>query len=186
MGMTTVLFKKVRDTKGIFYAKMGKIYHRIGMDLTETEDIKKWQEYTEELYKKDLNDPDNHDSVIIHLEPDILECEVKWALGSITTNKASGGDGIPVEVFQILKDDPLKVLQLIHQQIWKTQQWPQDWKRSVFIPVLKKGSAKERSNYHGTVALISHGSKVVLKILQAKSQQYVNQDIKTSRYTNWT
>ena len=120
------------------------------MDLTEAEDIKKrWQEYTEELYKKDLHDPDNHDSVITHLEPDILECEVKWALGSITTNKASGGDGIPVEVFQILKDDAVKVLHSICQQIWKTQQsqqWPQDQKRSVFIPIPKKGNARECSN----------------------------------------
>ena len=114
------------------------------MDLTEAEDIKKsWQEYTEELYKEDLHDPDNHDGVIIHLEPDILECEVKWALGSITTNTASGGDGIPVELFQILRDDAMKVLHSICQQIWKTQQWPQDWKRSVFIPIKKKGNAKE-------------------------------------------
>ena len=113
------------------------------MDLTEAEDIKKkWQDYTEELYKKDLHDPDNHKGVITHLEPDILECEVKWPLGSITTNKPSGGDGIPVELFQILKDDAVKVLHLIHQQIWKTQQWPHDWKRSVFIPVPKKDNAK--------------------------------------------
>ena len=143
------------------------------MDLTEAEDIKKrWQEYTEELYKKDLHDPDNHDSVITHLEPDILECEVKWALGSITMNKASGGDGIPVELFQILKDDAVKVLQSIRQQIWKTQQWPQDWKRSVFISIPKKGNAKERSNYH-KIALISHTSKVMLKILKARLQQFV-------------
>ena len=131
------------------------------MDLTEAEDIKKrWQEYTEELYKKDLHDPDNHDGVITHthLEPDILECEVKWALGSITPNKATGCDGIPVELFQILKDDAVKVLQSMCQQIWKTQQWPQDWKRSVFIPILKKGNAKEFSNYH-TIALISHAIK---------------------------
>ena len=131
---------------------------------------KTWQKYTEELYKKDLHDPDNHDGVIIHLEPDILECEVKWALESITTNKASGGDGIPVELFQILKDDAVKVLHSICQQIWKTQQWPQDWKRSVFIPVPKKGNAKECSNYH-TSALISQASKVMLKILQARLQQ---------------
>ena len=135
------------------------------MDLTEAEDIKKrWQEYTEEVYKKDLNDADNHDGVIAHLEPDILECEVKWALGSITMNKASGGDGIPVELFQILKDDAVKVLHSIYQQIWKTQQWPQDRKRSVFIPIPKKGNAKERSNYH-TIAFISHTSKVMIKIL---------------------
>ena len=134
---------------------------------------KRWQEYTEELYKKDHHDPDNHDGVIIHLEPDILECEVKWALGSIITNKASGGDGIPVELFQILKDDAVKVLHLICQQIWKTQQWPQDWKRSVFIPIPKKGNAKECSNYH-KIAVISCASKVMLKILQARLQQYMN------------
>ena len=114
------------------------------MDLTEAEDIKKrWQEYTKELYRKDLHDPDNHDGVITHLEPDTLECEVKWALGSITMNKASGGERIPVEPFQILKDDAVKVLHSLCQQIWKTQQWPQDWKRSVFIPIPKKGNAKE-------------------------------------------
>ena len=124
-------------------------------------------------YKKDLHDPDNHDSVITHLEPDILECEVKRAVESITTNKASGGDGIPVELFQILKDDAVKVLHSICQQIWKTKQWPQDWKRSAFIPVPKKGNAKECSNYH-TIALISHASKVMLKILQARPQQSVN------------
>ena len=143
--------------------------------LNRTEDIKKrWQEYTE-LYKKDLYDPDNHDGVITHLDPDILECEVKWALGSITMNKASGGDGIPVELFQILKDDAVKVLHSICQQIWKTQQWPQDWKRSVFIPIPipKKGNAKECSNYR-TIALISHTNKVMLKILQARFQQCVN------------
>ena len=138
------------------------------MGLTEAEDIKKrWQEYTEELYKTGLHDPDNHDDVITHLEPDILECEVKWALGSVTTNKAPGGDGIPVELFQILKDDDVKVMHSICQQIWKTQQWPQDWKRSAFIPVLKKGNAKECSNYH-TIPLISHASKVMPKILQAR------------------
>ena len=126
-----------------------------------------WQEYAEELYKKDLRDQDNHDGVITHLEPDILECEVKWALESITTNKASGGDGIPVELFQILKDDAVKVLYSICQQIWKTQQWPQDWKRSVFIPIPRKGNAKECSNYC-TIALISHASKVMLKILQGR------------------
>ena len=144
------------------------------MDLTEAEDTKKkWQEYTEELYKKDLHNPDNHDGMITHLEPDILECEVKWALGSITTNKANGGDGIPVELFQIRKDDDVKVLHSICQQIWKTRQWPQDWKRSVFIPIPKKGNAKECSNYH-TIALISHTSKVMLKIIQARLQQFVN------------
>ena len=127
LGKTRDLFKEIRDTKGTFHAKMGSIKDRNVMDLTEAEDIKKrWQEYTEELYKKDLHDPDNHDSVTTHLEPNILECEVKCALGSITTNKASGGDGIPVELFQILKDDAVKVLHSICQQIWKTQQWPQD------------------------------------------------------------
>ena len=124
MGKTRDLFKKIRDIKGTFHAKMGSIKDRNGLDLTEARDIKKrWQEYTEELYKKDLHNPDSHDSVITHLEPDILECEVKWALGSITTNKASGGDGMPVELFQILKDDAVKVLHSICQQIWKTQQW---------------------------------------------------------------
>ena len=148
MGRTRDLFKKIRDTKGIFHANMGSIKHRNGSDLTEVEDIKKrWQEYTEELYKKDLYDPDNHDGVITHLEPDVLECEGKWALGSITTNKASGGVGIPVELFQIVKDDTVKALHSICQQIWKTQQWPQDWKRSLFIPAPKKGNAKECSNY---------------------------------------
>ena len=123
MGKMRDLFKKIIDTKGIFHAKMGSIKDRNGMDLTEAQDIKKrWQEYTEELYKKDLHDPDNHDDVITHLEPDILECEAKWALGSITTNKVSGGDGIPVELFQILKDDAVKVLYSIWKQIWKTQQ----------------------------------------------------------------
>ena len=123
--------------------------------------------YTEELYTKGLNDPDDHDGVATHPEPDILECEVKWALGSITTNKASGGDGIPAELFQILKDDAVKVLRSICQQIWKTQWWPQHWKRSVFIPIPKKGNAKEYSNYR-TTALILHASKAMLKILQAR------------------
>ena len=130
---------------------------------------KRWQEYTDKLYKRDHNDRDNHDGVIIHQEPDILECEVKWALGSITTNKASGGDGIPAELFLILKDDTGKVLYSICQQIWKTQQWPQDWRKSVFIPVPKKGNAKECSNYC-TTAFISHTSKVMLKILQTRLQ----------------
>ena len=141
MGKTRDLFKKIRDTKRTFHTKMGSIKDRNGMDLTEAEDInKRWQEYTKELYKKDLHDPDNHESVITHthLEPDILECEVRWALGSITTNKARGGDGIPVELFQILKDDAVQVLHSICQQIWKTQHWPQDGKRSVFIPIPKK------------------------------------------------
>ena len=126
MGKTRDLFKKTRDTKGTFHAKMGSIKDRNGMDLTEAEIKKRWQEYSKELYKKDLQDPDNQDGVITHLEPDILECEVKWALESITTNKASGGDGIPVELFQNLKDDAVKVLHSICQQTWKTQQWPQD------------------------------------------------------------
>ena len=147
MRKTRDLFKKIRDTNGTCHAKMGTIKERNGMDLTEAEDIKKrWQEYTEELNNKDFNDPDNHNGVITYLEPDILECEVKWALGSITTNKASGGDVIPVELFQILKDDSVKVLPSICQQIWKTQQWPQDWKRSVFIPIPKKDNTKECSN----------------------------------------
>ena len=146
MGKTRDLAKKIRDTKRTLHAKMDSIKDRNGMDLTEAEDIKKkWQEYTEELYRKDLHDPDNDDGVITHthLEPDILECEVKWALGSITTNKASRGDGIPAELFQILKDNAVKVLHSICQQIWKTQQWPQDWKWSVFIPIPKKGNVKE-------------------------------------------
>ena len=143
MGNARDLFKKIRDTKGTFLAKMGTIKDRNGMDVTEAEDIKKrWQEYTEELYRKDLHDPDAHYGVITHLEPDILECKVKWALGSITTNKANREDGIPVELFKILKDDAVKVLHSICQQIWKTQQWPQDWKRSVFIPIPKKAMPK--------------------------------------------
>ena len=143
----------MRNTKGTFHAKMGLIKDRNGMDLTEAEDIKmRRQAYTEELYKKDVHDPDNHNGVITHLEPDILECEVKWTLGSITTNKASGGDGIPIKIFQILKDDAVKVLHSICQQIWKTQQWPEGWNRSVFI-------------------------KVMLKILQDTLQQYMNQEI---------
>ena len=177
MGKTRDFFKKIRDTKGIFHAKMGSIKDKNSMDLTEAEDIKKrWQEYTEELYKKDLHHPDNHDGVITHLEPDILECEVKWALGNITMNKARGGDGIPVELFQILKDDAVKVLYSICQQIWKTQQWPQDWKTSVFIPIPKKGNAKEYSNYH-TTALISHTRELMLKILQDRLQWYVNYEL---------
>ena len=174
MGKTRDLFKKIRDTKGIFHAKMSTITDRNGMDLTEAEDIKKrWQEYTEELYKKDLHDPDNHDGVITHLEPNILECEVKWTLESITKNKASGGDGNPVELFQILKDDTVKVL---YSVCWRTQQWPQDWKRSVFISIPKKGNAKGFSNQR-TIALISHASNVMLKILQVRLQQYVNPEL---------
>ena len=154
MGKTRDLVKKPGDTKRTFHAKMGTKKDRNCMDQTEAEKIKKrWQEYTEELYKKGLNDPDNHDGVVTHLEPDILECGVKWALGSIIMNKASGGDGIPVELFQILKDDAVKVLHSICQHIWKTQQWPQDGKKSVFIPIPKKGNAKECSNY-STVTFI--------------------------------
>ena len=163
MGKTRDLFKKIRDTKGTFHAKMDSIKGRNGMDLTEAEDIKKrWQEYTEELYKKDLHEPHNHNGVITHLEPDIVECEVKWALESVSTNKASRCNGIPVELFQILKDDAVNMLHSICQQIWKTQQCPQDWKRSVFIRIPKKCNPKECSNYH-TIALISHASKVMLK-----------------------
>ena len=154
MGKTRDVFKKIRDTKGTFHAKMGSIKDRNGMDLSESEDIKKrWQEYTEELYKKHLHYQYNHDGVITHLEPDILECKGKWALESIIRNKRSGSGGIPVELFQVLEDDAVKVLHSICQQIWKTQQWPQDWKRSLFIPIPKKGNAKECSNYH-TIALI--------------------------------
>ena len=167
----------------MFHAKMGTIKDRNSKDLTEAEEIKKrWQEYTE-LYKKGFNDVDNHDNVAIHLEPNILECEVKWALRRMTMNKASGGNGLPAELFQVLKDGAVKVLHSICQQVWKTQQWPQDWKRSVFIPILKKGNAKECSNYH-TIALISHANKVMLKILQARLQQTVCEP-RTSRCTGW-
>ena len=160
---------------------MGSIKDRNGLDLTEAEDIKKrWQEYTEELYQKDLHDPDNHDGVITNLEPDIMECEVKWALESITKNKARGDGGIPVELFQILKDDAVKVLHSICQLIWKAQQWPQDCKRSVFFLIPKKGNAKECSNCR-TIALISHAGKVMLKILQARLQQYVNRKLPDSQ-----
>ena len=173
MGKTRDLFKKIRDTKGTFHAKMGSIKDRNAMDLTEAEDIKKWQEYTEEIYKKDLSDPDNHHGMITHLEPDILECKVKWALGGINMNKVIGGDGIPDEFFQILKDDAVKELNSIFQQIWKTQQCPQDWKRSIFISISKNTNAKECSNCR-TIALISHASKVMLKILQLRLQKYMN------------
>ena len=153
------------------------IKDRNGMDQEAAEDIKKrWQEYTEELYKKNLHNPDNHDGGITHLEPDILECEVKWALGSITTNKATGGNGIPAELFQILKDDAVKVLHSICQQIQKTQQWPQECKTSVFISIAKKGNAKKCANYC-TIALISHACQVMLKILQARLQQYMNHEL---------
>ena len=170
MGKTRDLFKEIRDTKGTFHAKMGSITDRNSMDLTETEDIKKrWQEYTK-LYKKDLQNPDNHEGVITntHLELDILECEVRWALGSITTNKASRGDEIPVKLFQILKDDAVKVLHSICQQIWKTHQWPQDWERLVLISICKKGNAKECLNYC-TIALISYTSNVQNSLSQASA-----------------
>ena len=156
---------------------------RNSKDVLEVEEVKKrWQEYTEKLDKKGLNDPDNHNDVVTHLQPDILECEVKQALGSITTNKASGGDEIPTELFQILKDDAIKVLHSICQQVWKTQQWPLDWERSVFIPIPKKDDAKECSNYH-TVVLISQTIKIMLKILQARVQQLCDQ--RNSRCTSW-
>ena len=177
MGKTRDLFKKIGDTKGTFCAKMGIIKDRSGVDLTEEESInKRRQKYTEKLYKIDLHDPDNQNGVIIHLEPNILECEVKWALGSNTTNKASGGDRIPVELFHILKDDVVKVLHSICQQIWKTQQRTQDCKRSVFIPIPKEGNAKKYSSYC-TIALTSNASKVIVKILQARFQQYVNHEL---------
>ena len=161
---------------------MGSIKDRNGMDLTEAEDIKKrWQQYTEELYENDLHDPDNYCGVITHLEPDILEFKVKWAVGSITTNNTSTGDGTPVELYQILKDDAVKVLYSIYQQIWKTHPWSQDWKRSVFIPIPKKGNAKECSNYC-TIARISHASKVMHKILQAGLQLYMNHELPMSSW----
>ena len=165
-GNTRDLFKKIRDTKGTFHTKMGTIKDRSSMNLREAEDIKKWQEYTEKLHKKkDLYDPDNHKDMITHLQPNILECKVKWILASITMNKASGDDGIPVYLLQILKDTTVKVLDSICQHIWKTQQWPWDWKRSVFIPIQNKGNVKECSNCC-TIVLISHSSKVILKTLQ--------------------
>ena len=174
MGKTRDLFKKIRDTKGIVHAKMGTRKDRNGVELADSEEINnRWQEYTEEIYKKHLHKPDKRDAVITHLEPSILECKVKWALGSININRVGGGGGIPAELFQILKDDAVKVLHLIWQQIWKTQQWSQDWKRSVFTSVPKKGNGKECSNYH-TIALIIHSRKVMLKILQARLQQYMN------------
>ena len=177
MGQSGDLFKKIRDTKGTFHAKMDSIKDRNCMDLRAAEDIKKrWQEYMERLYKKDLHNPDNHNGVITDLEQDILECEVKWALEIITINKASGSDGIPVELFQILKDDAMNVLHSICQHIWKTQQWPQDWKRSVLITIPKKCNAKECSNY-GTIAVYSHTSKVMLKILQSRIKQHINHEL---------
>ena len=173
MGKTRDLFKEIGDRKGTFHAKMATIKDRNGKNLIQAEEIKKrWQEYTEELYKKGFNNLDNHSGVVTHLETGILECEVRWALGGITMNKASGGDGIPAELFQILKD-AVEVLYSICQQIWKAQPWSQDWERSVFIPIPKKGNAKECSNYR-KIALISHASKVLPQILQARLQQYVN------------
>ena len=158
MGKTRDLFKKLRDTKGPLYEKMGSIKDRNGTDLTEAEDIKKrWEEYTEELYKKDLHDLDNHDGVITHLEPDILECEVKWALGSVTMNKASGGDGIPAELLQILKVDAVKMMHSICQQIWKTQQWPQEWKSQFsFLPPKKAmpKNAQTTTQLHSSHTLV--------------------------------
>ena len=184
MGKTRDLVKKIRDTKGTFHVKMGTIKDRNSMGLKEAQDTeKRWQEYTE-LYQRDRNDPDNHDNVISHLEPGILDYKVKWSLGSSITNKASGADGIPAgiisnnskELFQILKDDTVKVLHSICQQIWKTQQQSQDWKWSVFTPIPKKGNARECSNYR-TIVLISHTSKVMLKILQARLQRYMSQEL---------
>ena len=158
MGKTRELFKKIRDTKGTFHAKMGTIKDRKGMVQTEAEDIKKrWQEYTEELYKKDLHDPDNHNDMVTHLEPDILACEVKWAVKSIAMNKASGSDGIPVELFEILKDNAVKVLHSICQQIWKTQQWPQDWKSQFSFQSLRKEmpeNAQTTAQLHSSHTLV--------------------------------
>ena len=169
MGKTRDLFKKIRDIKGTLHAKVGSIKDRNGRDLTEAEDNKKkWQEYTE-LYKKDFHDPDNHNGVITHLEPDILECEVKWALGSISMNKASGGDEILVELFQILKDDAVKVLHSICQQIWKTQQWPQDWKRSVFIPIPKKQCQRMLKLPHNCTCLTRYESNGQNSLSQASA-----------------
>ena len=156
---------------------MGTIKDKQGRDLVDAEEIKKrWEEYTEELYKKDLNETDYYDGVVSHPEPDILECEIKWALRSSAVNKASGCDKIPAELFKSLKEDAIKVLHSLCEQIWKTQQWPQDWKRSILIPIPKKGSTKECAN-HQTIALISHASKVMLKILHARLQHYVNQEL---------
>ena len=172
MGKSRDLFKKIRDTKGTFHANMGKIKDRNSMDLMEAEDIKKrWQDYTEELYKKDLNEPDNHDGVITNLEPDILECKVNWALGSITMNKASGGDGMPVELFQMLKDDAVKVLPALNMPAnFENSTVATGLEKVSFHSNPKKGNVKECSNYR-TIALISYSRKVMLKILQARLQQ---------------
>ena len=163
MRKTSGLFKNTGDVERVFHARMATIKGRNGKDLDW-----QWQEYTE-INKKGLNDPSSPDNVVTHLEPDILKCEAKWALGSISMNKTRGGDGIPAEIFQILKDDAVEVLHSICQQIWKTQQWSQDWKRSVFIPIPKKGNAEKCSNCH-TIRLISHASKVMHKILQVRLQ----------------
>ena len=162
-GKTRDLFRKIGNIKGIFYPQLGTIKDRNGRDLVDIEEMKKrWKEYMEELYKKDLNEPDNHDSVVSHSEPDVLECEVKQALGSTAVSKASGCDGIPVELFKTLKDNAIKVLYTICQQIWKTKQWPKDWKKSILISIPKKGRTKECS-HHGTITLISHARKVCLE-----------------------
>ena len=177
MLKTRDLFKKIRDTKGIFHARMGTIKDRNGMELTKAKDIKKrWQEYTEKLYKNDLNDPDNHNGVTTHLESDILECKVNWALGSNTTNKASGDDWIPAELFQILKDDAVKVLQLNMPANLENLALTKGLGRSVFILISKKDNAKECSNCH-IIALISHANKAMLNILQASLQQYMNWEL---------
>uniref|UniRef100_A0A670J8F8 ribonuclease H n=1 Tax=Podarcis muralis TaxID=64176 RepID=A0A670J8F8_PODMU len=176
MGRTRDLFKKIGDMKGTFRTKITIIKDKSGKDLTEEDIKKRWQEYTEELYQKDMDVSYTPGCVVADLEPDILESEVKWALESTANNKASGSDGIPAELFKILKDDAVKVLHSICQQIWKTQQWPEDWRRSVYIPIPKKGSAKECSNYR-TIALISHASKVMLKILQGRLKQYVDREL---------
>ena len=172
MEKTRDLFKKIRDTKGTFHGKIGSIKNRNGMDLQKQNILRRGGKNTQKNYTEKIFTT----HVITHLEPDILECKVKWALGSITMNKASGGDGIPVELFQVLKDDAVKVLHSICEQIWKTQQWPQDWKRSVFIPIPKKDNDKECSNYY-TVEFISHASKIMLKILQDRLQQYMNREL---------
>ena len=173
MGKTRDLIKKIGDTKGTFHENMGTVKDRKGQDLKEAEEIKKrWQGYTN-VYKEGLNDLDNHNGVVTHLEPDILECEVKWTLGSITRNKASRDDEIPSRLIKNLKDDAVKVVYSIVQQIWKTQQWTQDWKRSDFTTIPKKGNAKECSSYW-TIALTSNSTKIMLKILQARLQQYLN------------
>ena len=177
MGKTRDLCKKIRDTKGTFHAKMGSINDRNGMDLTEAENMKKrWQEYTEELYKKDLHNPDNHNDMITHLEPDILECKVKWALGSITANKASGGGGIPVELFQILKDDAVKVCTQHASKFGKLSSGHRSGKGQFSFQFQRKAMPKNTQNYL-IIALISHACKVMLKILQARLQQYVNSEI---------